>query len=330
VLLIGGALVVVVLGLVAFYEIEAHPFGAQGAPVIVSVAQGEGVSSVINTLADKGVIGSSFAFRINTVLHGTPSIEPGSYEFFQNQSFSSVRAVMSGGPNVFAVNVLAGYTLNEVANAVDDVPGHSGNAFFALAKSGAVHSPYQPTGSSNLEGLVGSGVYQVLPGETDTTLLEDMVNRFVQQAQAAGLTPASASALGMTEYQVITVASIVQKEGYLVKNMGPVARVIYNRVAQGTPLQMDSTVLYSLGQDGGPVTPADEKIQSPYNTYLNQGLTPTPICIPSPAALAAAVSPPPGSWLFFVVVDKSGTEAFADTYAEQRANEQLAQSRGLG
>jgi UPF0755 protein len=93
---------------------------------------------------------------------------------------------------------------------------------------------------------------------------------------------------------------------------------------------MDSTVLYALGQDGGPVTPQDEQIQSPYNSYLNTGLPPTPICTPSPTALAAAAHPPPGAWLFFELVEKNGTEAFSDTYAEQLANERLAASRGIG
>ena len=111
--------------------------------------------------------------------------------------------------------------------------------------------------------------------------------------------------------------------------MPKVARVIYNRLAQGMPLQMDSTVLYALGQDGGPVTSQDLKIQSPYNTYLNTGLTPTPICMPSSTALAAAVHPPAGAWLYFILVQKNGVMAFSDTYAEQLANEQLAKSRGL-
>jgi UPF0755 protein len=128
----------------------------------------------------------------------------------------------------------------------------------------------------------------------------------------------------------VTVASVVEKEGYYPKNMPKVARVIYNRLAHQTPLQMDSTILYALGQDGGTVTPQDLKIQNPYNTYLNGGLPPTPICMSSPIALSAAVHPPQGGWLFFVVVDKSGTEAFADTFPEQLANEQLAHSRGVG
>jgi UPF0755 protein len=108
-----------------------------------------------------------------------------------------------------------------------------------------------------------------------------------------------------------------------------VARVIYNRLARGIALQMDSTVLYAIGQDGGPVTAQDLKIRSPYNSYLTKGLPPTPICMPSPTALSAALHPPAGGWLYFVVVKKDGTEAFSDTFAGQLANEQLAKSRGL-
>jgi len=77
------------------------------------------------------------------------------------------------------------------------------------------------------------------------------------------------------------------------------------------------------------VTSADLKLQTPYNTYLNKGLTPTPICFPSRASLQAALAPPPGSWLYFVVVEPDGTEAFVDTYAEQLANEALAKQRGV-
>ena len=125
------------------------------------------------------------------------------------------------------------------------------------------------------------------------------------------------------------MASIVEKEGVITKNMGPVARVILNRLANDMPLQMDSTVLYAENRDGGSVTSKDLQLRTPYNTYLNVGLTPTPICFPSPAALQAALHPPAGSWLYFVLVKQDGTEAFADTYAQQLANEALGRQRGL-
>ena len=122
---------------------------------------------------------------------------------------------------------------------------------------------------------------------------------------------------------------MVEKEGYLNRNMNRVATVIYNRLGANMPLQMDATVLYALGQDGGPVTHATQAVKSPYNTYLNRGLPPTPICTPSQAALEATMHPATGSWLYFTVVDKTGTEAFSNTFDEQLANEKIAAKNGL-
>jgi len=198
------------------------------------------------------------------------------------------------------------------------------------ANSGAVHSVFSPPGSNNLEGMLGTGSYLVLPGESDVTLLRLMVARFDRDAQAAGLSVASAAALGMTPYQIITVASVVEKEGYHpTSNMPYVARVIYNRLAQGLALQMDSTVLYALGQDGGPVTEQDLKIQSPYNTYLTKGLPPTPIAAVSEASLRAALAPASTPYLYYVVIDKQGDHAFSTTLDEQNQNIAKAKAAGL-
>jgi UPF0755 protein len=325
-----GALVLIVVAFVAWYEVEIHSSGPLGSREVIEIQSGDSVGSVVGKLSADHVIGSSLAFRIYDVLHGSPTLVPGHYALRQNQSISGVRAILDGGPNVLAVTVNSGLTLHEVAQRVDDLPGHAVGDFARIAASGAVHSTFSPPGSNNLEGMLGTGTYLVPSGESDTTLLVAMVRRFDAQATAAGLSTASAAAFGLTPYQVITAASIVEKEGYIPKNMPDVARVIYNRLSAGTPLQMNATVLYSLGQDGGPFTSSDLSLPTPYNSYLHVGLTPTPICSPSPGALTAAVHPPAGSWLFFVVVKKDGTEAFADTFAEQQANEKLAQQRGVG
>ncbi len=322
-----------VLGVVAlftlWYELQAHALGPSGPQVVVTVAPGESTDAVVSALHQHGVIGSSLAFEIGDFFHGSPTVLPGSYAIHQNQTFGEVRATLAAGPNVYPVDVRPGNTLSEVAAAVDGLPGHADGGFTRVADSGAVHSVFSPPGSDNLEGLLGTGIYDVLPGESDLTLVHRMVDRFDGQAGAAGLSTSSAAALGLSPYQVVIVASIVEKEGYYPVNMPKVARVVYNRLARGTPLQMDSTVLYSLGQDGGPVTAHDEQLHTPYNTYLNTGLTPTPICMPSVLALKAAVDPPAGDWLYFVLVQKNGVMAFANTYAEQLANERLAKSRGL-
>ena len=325
-----GVFLLVLIGLVAWYEIESHPFGSEGRDEIVRISDGESADAVGSALQARGVIGSALAFRVSSDIHGTPKIEPGSYLFKQNQSFGTVRAILDKGPDVFTFRVRPGFTLAEEIERIPEVPYPSQASFAKAVKDGSVHSPFEPSGSSDLEGLIGTGIYQVIPGETGRQLLSQMVSRFDLEAKAAGLTPAAAKRFGLTLYEMVTVASVVEKEGYIPKNMGMVARVVYNRLAANMALQMDSTVLYYLGQDGGTVTPADLKVVTPYNTYLNKGLPPTPICTPSTTALASAVNPPEGAWLYYVLISEDGTMQFSDTYAEQLAAEQLAASRGVG
>jgi UPF0755 protein len=324
-----AALVVVLVAGFLWVQHEASPSGPHGPQVIATVRSGTGADQLADTLQSKGVIGSSLAYRIWSQFHTVPAVLPGSYAFSKNSSFTTVDRVISAGPNVFPLDIPPGFTVAEVALRVGQLPGHTEAGFAAVATSGAVRSPWQPAGSTNLDGLLGTGEYVAVPGETDTQLLTAMVDRFDRLADNVDL-KAGAARLGLTPYQVIIMASIVEKEGVITKNLGPVARVILNRLANDMPLQMDSTVLYAEGRDGGTVTAGDLAVHSPYNTYLNKGLTPTPICFPSRASLQAALDPPTGSWLYFVVVQNDGTEAFADTFAEQQANEALAQQRGLG
>jgi UPF0755 protein len=256
-------------------------------------------------------------------------VEPGQYYLRKDDSFGDILGVLGAPPNVLALQIPPGFTVPEVSARLEAAGYENlGTAFQALATSGSVRSPFQPPLSKNLDGLLGAGDYQVLPVESAGSLLNSMITKFTSSAAQAGLRPGQ-TVNGLDAYQVVTVASIVEKEGVIAKNLAKVSRVIYNRLAREMPLQMDSTVLYSLGQDGGPVTPADLQIKSPYNTYLNTGLTPTPICFPSAGALDAALHPATGQWLYFTLVSEDGTEAFSTTYAGQVAAEKLAQQRGL-
>jgi len=303
--------------------------GSPGAGVLITVSVGESFSSVRSALVQSGVVGSNLAFELYVALHGTPTVVPGQYYLRKDDSFTDIVNVLGAPPNVLALQIPPGFTVGEVSDRLADSGyGDLATAFAALATSGKVRSPFQPAGSKNLDGLLGAGSYQVLPVESASTLLSSMIGNFTASAAKAGLTPGE-DVMGLDAYQVVTLASIVEKEGVIQKNLAKVSRVIYNRLARGMPLQMDSTVLYSLGQDGGPVTPADLQIKSPYNTYLNTGLTPTPICFPSSGSLGAALHPATGAWIYFTLVSEDGTEAFSDTYAGQEANEKLAEERGL-
>ncbi len=325
---LGVLLVILAIG--GWYELQANPLGKPNGTVVINVSRGENSASVVSDLVGKGVVSSSMAYHFYLFFHQLPQVQPGGYSLQHNMSFGQVDRSLSGGPTVTQLAVPAGLTLRELSDRVGQLPGLDAKRFRAAVQGGKVHSPWQPAGSASLEGLVAPGTYAVLPGESEQHLLQQMVDRFNTQAAKVGATPKQAAKLGLTPSQLITVASIVQKEGYIQSNMPKVARVIYNRLAQGMPLQMDSTVLYSLGRDGGPVTQQDEQVDTPYNTYLHPGLPPTPVSFPSTAALQAAAHPPAGSWLYFVVMDKHGDEAFASTFQQQQANEATANNRGLG
>jgi UPF0755 protein len=317
------AVVVVVAGALSWYEVEAHPFGGPGTPVRIDVHAGESLGAIETALAKDQVVGTAVAFRIWSFVHGDPLVRPGIYRLHRNLSFSAAKAALNAGPNIFELTVVPGTTISEIDGELESLPGNLVHALSDAGAGGDVESPFQRTGGS-LEGLIGAGTYEIVPGETGRELLEQMVARFDTEAETAGLTPTT-TVDGLNAYQLVTVASIAEKEGYYTRYMGDVARVVFNRLAAGMRLDMTSTVLYSLGKDGGPVTPQEEQITTPYNTYLHAGLTPTPICTPSVQALRAAVDPPAGVWLYFdLVTAKSGTMKFAATYAGQLALERQA------
>jgi UPF0755 protein len=324
-----AGLVVVVIVMVAWFALQVDPlFHGKGKDVIVTVTPGESLSAVASAMHAKGVIASPLAFDIDTTIFGSFSVDAGSYEIKQGAAFSRIRSVLSSGPNVFAFDVSAGETLHEVALDITNGPGPVfAEKLMRLATASKTLSPFHSSGS--LEGLIGTGQYVIKPGESASQLASTMEQRFVKQAASVGLTPTT-TRMGLNAYQLVIAASIVEKEGYYPVNMPKVARVIYNRLARGGPLQMDATVLYYLGMDGGTVTPAMLQTQEPYNTYLNTGLTPTPICAVSTIALRATLHPPAGTWLYFTLINEDGQMAFSTTFAEQLKEEKLAESRGIG
>lgn len=324
-------LVALAIALVAlvWFLLQVDPiFAGEGREVIVTVHPGDSLDTIAGELHAKGVIASPLAFRLDDLLQGSPTVLAGTYELRQGSSFAAVRAVLSSPPNVAVLTASPGLTLKEIAVNLASEKGNAyAERFLAAATPSVTPSPFAD--GDSLEGLIGDTSYLITRSTTPRELARAMVASFDKEAKEAGLTP-STRLNGLDAYQLVTAASIVEKEGYYPRNMPKVARVIFNRLARGQELQMDATVLYYLGRDGGTVTHAMEETPTPYNTYLNTGLTPTPICTVSSAALAAVLHAPPGPWLYFTVIDKRGDEKFVTTFAQQLKDEELAASRGVG
>jgi UPF0755 protein len=178
-----------------------------------------------------------------------------------------------------------------------------------------------------LEGLIAPGTWDIDPSASPEEILATLIGGSADQYSHDGLLDTS-HALGMSPYQILTVASLVQRESKPA-DFAKVARVIYNRLAVHQRLEFDSTVNYPLDRQEVATTDADRASDTPWNTYVKEGLPATAICSPGAPAAAAAERPEPGDWLYFVTVDMQGTTLFTRDYQEHLANIELAKHNGV-
>ena len=169
-------------------------------------------------------------------------------------------------------------------------------------------------GERDFEGFLFPASYNLLPGESIDSVRNRLIEKFTDVSRNLEFIE-GAQELNLTPYEALIIASIVQAEGFDEEDFGKVARVIYNRIDAGMPLQMDSTVLYALRERRIAVTKRDISIASAYNTYTRRGLPPTPIGNPGEVALKATINPEAGDWLYFVTVAPTETK-FTKSYEE--------------
>jgi UPF0755 protein len=184
----------------------------------------------------------------------------------------------------------------------------------AIKDTAALNLPSYAKG--NPEGYLFPDTYEIQPGMTATQVLQQMVTAYDNEAAAVSL-PQAAAHGNLTEAEAITVASLAQAEGGSDADFSKIARVIYNRLAQHMPLDLDSTVMFALNTYGIQATDQQLKVNSPYNTYTHQGLPPGPIDCPGNAAIEAALHPASGNWLYFVTVNpKTGQTDFTNSVTQ--------------
>jgi UPF0755 protein len=217
-------------------------------------------------------------------------------------------------------------TTTQIAGQVaEQLPGHDGAEFLAVVNSGTIRSKYQPAEITSLEGFLFPDTYLIGANWTDEQIVQRLVDRFDEIGDAIGL----ANAQGLTPYQAIVAASLIQTEAKVVDDAPLISAVIRNRIAQGMQLQIDSTLCYAKGGCPPVPTDADKAIDSPYNTYLIPGLPPTPISTVTEASLRAALAPANVPYLFYVISDEEGHHAFATTLEEHNRNVEAARAKGL-
>lgn len=289
--------------------------------VQVQIVPGETGYEIGQSLYEAGVVKSIGAFT--TVFESNAaasSIRPGTYTLRKEMPAADALAMLLDESNRVdnTVTVIPGQTVAQIEQNLIEVSSFSEDEVkAAFADVSALGLPSVANG--NLEGWLFPGSYEIATDSTVATLLSSMVKDTVDFLKSKDVPEDKWE-------KVLTEASIVEREVAWPDHMPQVARVVENRLSDPEAetrgkLQMDSTVLYGVGKNGGVPTAADIEDDNPYNTYLHQGLPPSPIASPSATAIDAVLNPDDGDWLYFVTVNlDTGETLFANTLAEQQAN----------
>jgi len=323
-------LLLVPLGAFAGYAMKVSNGSDTGRAVSVVIAPGSSASKIAKQLEAAGVIRAAWLFRIYSRLHRTAgTLKAGEYVFRSNMGYGDVIRILEKGPTIVItrVTIPEGKTVRETAEILERVAGISASQFLAEAQSGRHSSPFLPKGSKNLGGLLFPKTYDLKEGTTPGEVVDMMLRQF--EKETAPLDMASkARALGVTPYEAIIIASMIEREAKVPRDRAKISRVIYNRIARHMRLQIDATVQYGIylktGSYKNPLLVSDYSFPSSYNTYLIDGLPPAPIANPGLASIRAALEPAAGKWLYYVLINDKGEHAFANTYAEFQ---QLLRSR---
>jgi UPF0755 protein len=301
-----------------------QPFHGDGSgKVAVTIPKGASVSEVGDLLGEKGVIDSSTLFQVRVTLDGKRSdLFPGHYTLAHGMSYSSAIDALTTPrekPTTTTVTIPEGYARSQAAPLVAE-DGLKGSYMKETVKSKYLNpARYGGKGAKNLEGFLFPDTFELKPGSPVGNLVQLQLQDF--QRRIKGVNMSYAKSKNLTVFDVLTIASMVEREAGVAKQRKLVASVIYNRLHEGMPLGIDATIRFATGNYEEPLTESQLAVDSPYNTRTNAGLPPGPINSPGLAAIEAAAHPAKTGYLFYV--NKPGTcdeLAFAKTEAEFERN----------
>jgi UPF0755 protein len=312
-------LVLVVGTFVTWVNRQINPPGAPGDPVTIEVAEGATVTELAGDLEEAGIIGNGLVFRFYARQKGFEDVQAGTYEGLrENSSMGEVIDALEIGPAApppaAQITFPEGVRVSEIEEIIQaNLPEFDPDQLHQ--ELNARRSRFLPPDASTIEGFLFPETYRIEEGDEadEGKLVQQMVDQFDEVAATLGLDDAQAR-VGLTPYEVVTVASIIEREAKVPEDQPKVARVIYNRLAQGMPLEIDATLLYAIGHRET-LTESDLATDTPYNTRLYPGLPPSPISMPGEAAIEAALNPEPGPWLYYVLIEDD-RHFFTDDYDE--------------
>ncbi|MDO3409036.1 endolytic transglycosylase MltG [Saccharibacillus sp. CPCC 101409] len=325
----------------AFVYISLRPVPASDQPVAFKVAEGTGTAEIADGLEQEGLIRSALLYKIYLKLENEgSSFRPGKHEILPGSDYAAITAVLNGGEGMqrksVKVTIPEGFTIKQIADRLHEAGGWDAKTIRQLARQPEKFAdvlpgeiPDDPKPTYALEGYLFPDTYEFEPDATE----EDVVRRLVQETSGKLKSIPDFDNLlkrrGLTVHQLLTVASLVEREAVVDSERALIAGVIDNRLNDPMKLQIDATVQYALGEQKERLLYSDLEIDSPYNTYKYEGLPPGPIASPSLKSIEAALRPEKSDYFFYVTKkDGSGEHLFAETYAQHEQN--IEQSKAGG
>jgi len=346
------ALVAVIYGGYQFWYLrQVNPSGDPAAAEIFTITETDDLLTVSKRLEQEGFIVNDSVFRSYVSSKGGLEIAAGFYTLKPLDHVGNILRILKTPPNETLTKITfpEGFTLAQMAQRLGEEVKSVNESDFLLktgdtsAEISAVRSVYQPESITTLEGLLFPDTYLINGDQTATQVAQQMLKLMERVGRQEGLDD-SMNAVGLSPYEVLTIASIIEREAKVPEDRAKISRVIYNRLSLGMPLEIDATLFYKQNTDL--LFLELKAIDSPYNTYLYAGLPPTPISNPGRAAINAALNPAPnpssgdpicreitdGSpclYLYYVLSDKDGHHVFAASLAQHQINVQAAIVAGV-
>ena len=283
------------------------------------------VGYVAKQLKDAGIIKYKGLFELYcSVSHAKTKIDPGTYELSTNYDYRALVKKMQVGSGAMVttkVTIPEGYTMEQIFQKLEDENVCSYDDLMDAAANYSYNYSFidqsMQGDAKRLEGFLFPDTYEFYQGMQASSAINKFLENFHDRITAEMLEKADER--GMTMQEVVTVASMIEKEAANDDERAMIAAVIYNRIEAGMPLQIDSTIMYVLPEHKDVLTVEDTKIDSPYNTYQNKGMPPTPIANPGLASIKATLSPASTQALYYALDAESGTHKFFTNYGEFQA-----------
>lgn len=325
---LGGRALLGAIG--AFSDVPDYTGTGTGS-VQVRIDQGDTAADIATTLFEADVVMSERAFRdAATANADSLSIQPGLYELRrQLPAALALETLLDPAARLTQiVTIPEGFTLDQILLALAEGTEIPVVEFESAANQiEALGLPAYASG--RLEGFLFPATYTFDPDDEALGILQELVAQYTAVASSLNLEERAAQ-LGISPYDIVVIASMIQSESRIDAERPKIARVVYNRLAQDIPLGIDATSAYELGKPGDELTTEDFQVDSPYNTRLNLGLPPTPISSPGEASLEATLGPAAGDWLYYVLQDAEGNHFFTASPAEFEAAKARCEAAGLG